>query len=507
MTQQCNPREGTRRHEVVVAGGGPTGLTLAAELALQGVDVAIVEKRKDQSVEGSRAGGLHSRTLELFDQRGVGDRFVALGRRMQIGTFGGIPLDVSDFPTPRPYGLALRQEGIERVLADWVDELGVRIYRESEVVGFVQDPEGVEVDLDTAGGRTLRARYLVGCDGGRSVVRKCAGIDFAGWDPSMSYLVAEGETREEPPYGMRRDERGVHGIGKLEDGRVRFVSVERELRQGTRPSLDELRGALFAVYGTDFGLHSVSWLSRFTDMARQAVSYRNRRVLLAGDAAHVHSPVGGQGLNLGVQDAFNLGWKLAQVVAGRSHERLLDSYTAERHPIGARVLEATLAQTALGRGDARTDALRETLTDLLSMSEPRRAYAARMSGLDIRYDLGAARPEDGEPHPLLGRRAPDLELRTSAGTTGLFRLLHQAKHLLVVLGAEVESDLEPWRESLVRVDARVLRESSWDLPVLGAVRPVEALLVRPDGHVAWVGEGTCQGLEGALCTWAGDLTR
>lgn len=445
--------------------------------------------------------------------RGVGERFVALGRPMQVGTFGGVPLDISDFPTPRPYGLALGQERIERVLADWVDELGVRVYRGGRVAGFEQDPAGMDVDvdldldLDTASRRTLRARYLVGCDGGRSVVRKTAGIDFVGWDPSVSYLIAEGETRDEPPYGMRRDDRGVHGIGKLEDGRVRLVSVERDLRHGSRPSLDELREVLLAVYGTDFGLHSVSWLSRFTDTARQAVSYRNGRVLLAGDSAHVHSPVGGQGLNLGVQDAFNLGWKLAQVVAGHSHERLLDSYTAERRPIGARVLEDTLAQTALARGDARTEALRKTLAELLSMAEPRRAYAARMSGLDIRYDLGAARRSEGELHPLLGRRAPDLELRTREGTTGLFRLLHRAKHLLVVLGAEVTLDLGRWSDRLVRVDARVHRASSWDLPGLGGVRPVEALLVRPDGHVAWVGEGTCEGLEGALCTWAGDLTR
>ena len=505
MNQDCTPRESSAEHEVVIAGGGPTGLTLAAELALQGVDVAIVEKREDQSVEGSRAGGLHSRTLELLDMRGVVSRFLALGQRMQVGSFGGILLDVSDFPTPHPYGLALRQERIERVLADWVDELGVRLYRGCEVTGFVQRPDGV--DVETSRGKALRTRYLVGCDGGRSTVRKSAGIDFVGVDPSLSYLVAEAETREEPPYGMRRDDRGVHGIGKLEDGRARFVSVERELRQGTRPSLDELREAIVAVYGTDFGLRSVSWLSRFTDMARQAVSYRDRRVLLAGDAAHVHSPVGGQGLNLGVQDAFNLGWKLAQVVAGYSHDRLLDSYTAERHPIGARVLELTLAQTALARGDARTDALRTTLTHLLSMNEPRRTYAARMSGLDVRYDLGVARPGDGEEHPLLGRRAPDLELRTGAGTIGLFRVLHQAKHVLVVLGGEVTLDLGPWSERLVRVDARVVRESSWDIPVLGAVRPPDALLVRPDGHVVWVGEGTCHGLEEALCRWTGDVTR
>jgi 2-polyprenyl-6-methoxyphenol hydroxylase-like FAD-dependent oxidoreductase len=503
MDEQCIRRDGSGGHEVVVVGGGPTGLTLAAELALQGVDVAIVEKREDQSVEGSRAGGLHSRTLELLDMRGVVSRFLALGRRMQVGTFGGIPLDISDFPTPHPYGLALRQEPIERALADWTYELGVPVYRAREVTGFEERPDGV--DVETSGGRVLRTLYLVGCDGGRSAVRKGAGIDFVGWDPSLSYLVAEAETRDEPPYGMRRDDRGVHGIGKLEDGRVRFVSVERELRQGASPSLDELRGALHEVYGTDFGVHSVSWLSRFTDMARQAVSYRNGRVLLAGDAAHVHSPVGGQGLNLGVQDAFNLGWKLAQVVRGLSHERLLDSYTTERHPIGARVLELTLAQTALARGDARTEALRTITADLLSMDGPRKAYAATMSSLDVHYAFDSGSLE-GAPHPMLGRRVPDLELSTATGKISLFRLLREAKHVLLVLGGELTRDLGPWSESLVRVDAHVLPKSSWALPVIGAVRAVEALLVRPDGHVAWVGEGTTSGLEHALRAWVGDLT-
>ena len=246
-------------------------------------------------------------------------------------------LDISDFPTRHNYGLALWQNRIERILADWVDELAVPIYRGREVTGFAQDDTGVDVELSD--GRSLRAKYLVGCDGGRSLIRKKAGIDFPGWDPSTSYLIAEVEMTEEPEWGIRRGEKGINALGKLEDGkRVRVVLIEQHVGQGDEPTLGDLREALIAVYGTDYGVHNATWLSRFTDMARQAASYRERRVLLAGDAAHVHSPAGGQGLNIGVQDAVNLGWKLAQVVNGTSPESLLDTYQAERHPIGARVL-------------------------------------------------------------------------------------------------------------------------------------------------------------------------
>ena len=255
------------------------------------------------------------------------------GKVMQVAGFAMIPLDISDFPTRHNYGLALTQNHIERILADWVAELAVPIYRGREVTGFAQDDTGVDVELSD--GSSLRAQYLVGCDGGRSLIRKKAGIDFPGWDPSVSYLIAEVDMAEEPAWGVRLGEKGVNALGKLEDGkRVRVVLVEPHVVQGDEPTLDDLREALIAVYGTDFGVHNVTWLSRFTDMARQAASYRERRVLLAGDAAHVHSPAGGQGLNIGVQDAVNLGWKLAQVVNGTSPESLLDTYQAERHPIG-----------------------------------------------------------------------------------------------------------------------------------------------------------------------------
>jgi 2-polyprenyl-6-methoxyphenol hydroxylase-like FAD-dependent oxidoreductase len=482
----------TTNHAVVIAGGGPTGLMLAAELALARVDVAIVERRVDQNVPGRRAGGLHARTIEVLDQRGVADRFLLQGKVMQVAGFAMIPLDISDFPTRHNYGVALRQEDIERVLAAWVDELAVPIYRGREVTGFAQDDTGVEVKLSD--GESLRATYLAGCDGGRSVIRKHAGIEFPGWDASLSFLIAEADTKDEPAWGVRANERGINALAKLEDGkRVGAVLNEPVVRQGFEPTLDELREALVAVYGTDFGIHNVTYLSRFTDAARQAASYRVKRVLVAGDAAHVHGPMGGQGLNIGVQDAVNLGWKLAQVVRGTSPEALLDSYQAERHPVGARVLEATMAQTALMRGDDRTKTLHKWMAELLKLDEPRKRYAGRMSGLDIHYDLGAG-------HPLLGRRMPDLEVVTADGPRRVFTLLHDARPVLLDLG-ERALDISPWADRVQRIDARYA--GAWELPVVGAVAAPTAVLIRPDGYVAWVGDGTDQGLRDALSTWFG----
>jgi 2-polyprenyl-6-methoxyphenol hydroxylase-like FAD-dependent oxidoreductase len=483
----------TTEHAVVIAGGGPTGLMLAGELALAGVDVVIVERRADQELEGSRARGMHARTIEVLDQRGIADRFIAEGQPMQIGRFAGVLLDISGFPTRRNYGLALMQNRFERILAGWVVELGVPFLREREVTGFGQDADGVDVEL--ADGGSLHARYLVGCDGGRSVIRKAAGIEFPGWDPSVSSLIAEAEMTEEPVYGIRYDENGTQAIGPLDDGkRVGVVVTERYAGQTPDPTLQDLRGALVGVWGTDFGVHGATWISRFTDMTRQAASYREGRVLLAGDAAHVHYPVGGQGLNLGVQDAVNLGWKLAQVVRGVSSQSLLDSYQAERHPVAADVLRTTMAQTALTRADARVEALRETMADLLSLEQPRTCFAAKSSGLDIRYDLG-------EGHPLLGRRMPDLDVVTAAGPTRVFSLLHGARPVLLNLGEPGAFDVAPWADRVRLVDAR--HNGVWELPALGTVAAPAAVLIRPDGHVAWVGTGRRDGLGEALATWFG----
>ena len=479
-------------HAVVIAGGGPTGLMLAGEVALAGVDVAIVERRASQDVSGSRAGGLHSRTIEVLDQRGIADRFLSQGQVAQVAGFAWIRLDISDFPTRHNYGLGLRQNHIERILAGWVDELAVPIYPGREVTGFAQDDTGVDVELSD--GHSLRAAYLVGCDGGRSLIRKAAGIEFAGWDPTTSSLIAQVELTDEPEWGTRRDAIGVHAFSRLEDGPVGVLVTEQHLGHTGEPTLRDLSDALIAVYGTDYGVHSPTSISRFTDMTRQAASYRDRRVLLAGDAAHVHFPVGGQGLQIGVQDAVNLGWKLAQVVKETSPESLLDTYHAERHPVAARALRNTMAQTALLRSDERTEALRDTMSELLSMDEPRKRVAGMMSGLDIHYDLG-------EGHPLLGRRMPDLDLVTANGPLRVFTLLHEARPILLNLGEPGGFDITPWSDRVQLIDAKSV--GTWELPALGTVTAPTAVLIRPDGYVAWVGDLTELGLADALTTWFG----
>ncbi len=495
-------------HAVAIAGGGPTGLMLAGELALAGVNVAIVERRASQDLPGARAGGLQSRTIEVLDQRGIADRFLSEGQVAQVQAFGESRLDISDFPTRHPYGLGLWQNHIERILAGWVGELAVPIYRGRQVTGYAQDDTGVEVELSD--GQSLRGEYLVGCDGGRSLVRREAGIEFPGWDPTTSALLAEAEMAERPELGIRRDERGIHSFGKLEyeirDGEVvygdggplRIMVTEGHPGTAGEPTLRDLSETLIAVYGTDYGVHSPTWITRFTDMTRQAEDYRVGRVLLAGDAAHVHSPVGGQGLNTGVQDAVNLGWKLAQVVNRTSPESLLDTYHAERHPVAARVLRTTMAQTALNRpADARLEALRESISELLSMDEPRRRFAAMISELDIHYDLG-------EGHPLLGRRMPDLDLVTADGPLRVFTLLHDARPVLLNLGEPGGLDIAPWADRVQLIDAKYA--GVWELPVFGAVTAPTAVLIRPDGHVAWVGDGTDLGLPDALTAWFGPPT-
>ena len=477
-------------HAVVIAGGGPTGLMLAGELALAGVDVAIVERRASQDLAGSRAGGLLSRTIEVLDQRGIADRFLSQGQEVQVGQFAGIPLDIRDFPTRHPYGLGLWQNHIERILAGWVVELAVTIHRGREVIGIAQDDTGVDVELSD--GEPLRAQYLVGCDGGRSLIRKAAGIEFPGWDPTTSNLIAEAELAEEPPeWGIHHDALGVHALGRVEyevrdgevvygdEGPVRVMVTERHVGSTSEPTLRDLSEALIAVYGTDYGIHSPTSISRFTDMTRQAGAYRKGRVLVAGDAAHVHAPDGGQGLNTGVQDAVNLGWKLAQVVNRTSPEGLLDTYHAERHPVGTRVLRNTMALVALRRPDDRTEALRDTIAELVGMDEPRRRLAAEMSGLGIHYDLG-------EGHPLLGRRMPDLDLVTADGSLRVFTLLHDARPVLLNLGEPGGFDITPWADRVQLIDAEYV--GPWELPALGAVAAPTAALIRPDGYVAWVGD-------------------
>ena len=480
-------------HAVVIAGGGPAGMMLAAELALAKVDVAIVEQRPDHVVAGSRAGGLHSRTLELLDQRGVADRFLAEGQVHHAAPFGNTVLDMSDLPTRHPYSLVIFQNEIERIMAAWIAELPVHILYGREVTGFAQDETGVVVRL--ADGEPLRAQYLVGCDGGRSLIRKAAGIEFPGVDATKSNLIAEVEFTEEPPLGLHHNAAGVQALQRMEDGRtVRLVVTEQQLGLGSEPTLRELSETLINVFGSDFGIRNPTWISRFTDMTRQAAAYRDGRVLLAGDAAHVHYPAGGQGLQLGVQDAVNLGWKLAQVARGTSGESLLDSYHAERHPVDARTLRHTMALGVLQSRDVRMEALVDLVSKLADMDEPREWLAAIVTALDVHYDLG-------EGHPLLGRRMPDLKLTGDDGPLRVFELLHEARPLLLNLGQPGDLDITPWADRVQMIDASYA--GVWRLPLLGVVSAPSAVLIRPDGYVAWVGDGGDLGLHDALNTWFG----
>lgn len=491
-------------HAVVIAGGGSTGLMLAGELALAGVDVVVVERRPNQELSGARALGITARTIEVLDQRGIADRFLKAGQIAQVTGFAVTRLDISDFPTRHNYGLALRQKFIERILADWVTELNVPILYGRDITAFAQDALGVDVSF--ADGDTIRAQYLVGCDGGRSLVRKMAGIEFPGWDATTSNILAEVEMTDIPPYGVFRSASGNYAFGRseyeLKDGKIIYKEVgpitvmvtEPNASATTEPTLEDLKRLLVAACGTDYGVHSPTWISRFTDLTRQAAQYRSGRVLLAGDAAHIHSPIGGQGLGIGVQDSVNLGWKLAQVIKNVSPETLLDSYHAERHPVGARVLKATMAQVALHREDDRTIAAREIIGDLLKLEEPRKHIAGMMSGLDVRYNFG-------EGHPLLGRRMPDLEIATANGTRNVFSYLHNAKAVLLNFDVDTHIDIEAWLDHVQCVDAQY--SGKWELPVIGEVAAPHAVLVRPDGYVAWVGDGTVQGLTDALETWFG----
>jgi 2-polyprenyl-6-methoxyphenol hydroxylase-like FAD-dependent oxidoreductase len=511
-------------HTVLIAGGGPTGLMLAGELALAGVDVAILERRTNQELVGWRALGFHARTIEVFDQRGIAERFIKEALVTQTTSFAGAIRDIGDFPTRHNYGLGLAQKHIERILAGWVDELGVPTLRGIEVTGFAQDEAGVSVELSD--GTSPRAEYLVGCDGGRSVIRKAAGIEFQGWDATGSSLIAEAEFDEEPEWGMRRDTHGIAGFSKPDaNGGIRAQAAEEGTGRTGEPTLEDLSEAIIRFYGTDFGLRSAAWITRFNDVTRQAAAYRDRRVLLAGDAAHIHSPMGGQGLGVGVQDAVNLGWKLAQVVKGTSPDTLLDTYHAERHPVAARVLRNTMAQVALSRVNERTDALREIVADLLQMEEPRKHVAGMISGLDIHYDFGAPadvaadgveviEAVDSEAHPLVGRRMPDLDLMMPDGPLRVFTLLHPARPVLLNLGAPGtrERALSPWADRVQLVDATY--DGPWELPVLGDVPAPAAVLIRPDGHVAWVGRANGinadlaadAGFSNALTKWFGPAT-
>jgi 3-(3-hydroxy-phenyl)propionate hydroxylase len=479
---------------VTIVGAGPTGLMLAGELALAGVDVVVLERRDTADLVGTRARGFHSRTIELFDQRGIAERFLDAGQTFQAMSFVGVPLDVAALPSRHPYTLGLSQGHVEQILRGWVAELGVSIRHGSTVTGLTQDDTGVDIQLSE--GTSVRTAWLVGADGGRSVVRKAVGIGLVGAKATRSHLIAEAKMTQDPPPGLRQDDLGIHGINVVEGRTVGIVVTERLLGPASEPTLADLSSALTDVYGTDFGLHDPSWVSRFTDATLQAADYRRGRVLVAGDAAHIHPPTGGQGIGLGVQDAVNLGWKLARVTQGTAPDSLLDTYFAERHPATARVLSNVMTQAFLQKGDERTEAVKATFAEVLSSEPPRTQLAGLLSGLDVDYDSDAS-------NTLVGRRIPDLDLETEDGPRRVFELLHDAHAVLLDLGEGDAGtvDLAPWADRVRLVAAKA--PETWVLPVVGKVTAPTAVLVRPDGHVAWVGEGTTAGLREALTTWFG----
>ncbi|MFI5783246.1 FAD-dependent monooxygenase [Nocardia sp. NPDC051570] len=494
---------------MVIAGAGPTGLMLAAELRLGGVDVVVVERRAAGTVGESRAPGINARSVEIFTQRGLADELLGRGKALPGVLFSGIPMAPHDLDPGWPPALILPQHETERILAARAVELGVRFLWSTAVVNLHQDDDRVEVFVEgPSGPAEIRADYLVGCDGGHSAVRRICQVPFPGDEP-VSYWVVGDVQLDYPPDGngvFGRNERiGTYQISRAEPGWFR-LSLMRATPPADRTApvtLDELREVMRDGLGTDYGLREARWMSRFSDGFRQITDYRQGRVFLAGDAGHTHSPIGGQGLNLGIQDAVNLGWKLAAVLNGAAPDSLLDTYHQERHPIAATVLQLTKAQTALIKPGAQMDALRGVVGDMLAVPETCLRLSGILSGLNLRYPLG-------DTHPLLGRRMPNLTLSTGQGTTEVFGL-RQARPVLINLGADGLTDTpDPWADRVDYIEARLdpaPSTSSWDLPVFGDVPACDAIFVRPDGYVAWVNPAGAplahDALNGALGRWLG----
>ncbi|WP_067565501.1 FAD-dependent monooxygenase [Nocardia acidivorans] len=485
--------------DVVIAGSGPTGLMLAAELRLAGVRVSLVDGLPARTGE-SRAGGIHARTMEILDQRGILNRLLPQGRQMQAGHFGGLALNFADFDTDHPYLLAVLQSIMERELEGRADELGVNTQWSSPVTGFRQDEAGIEVEIGGVRPRTIRAAYLVGCDGGRSAVRKLAGIDFVGTDTTATGMIADVELADPPaqPFFARRGAAGDYSVIGFEPDWYRLVVQRHDLvlPRGAELSFEDFRANFLELAGTDYGMHSPRWVTHYGDAARQAVHYRAGRVFLAGDAAHIHFPAGGQGQNLGIQDAVNLGWKLAAAVNRTAPETLLDTYESERHPIAARVLRNTRAQTALMRPGTHADALRDVMSDLIELPEVRHRLGLMITALDIDYDTKC-------DHPLAGRRMPDAALITTTCVTRFFQLCRRAHPILLLLDGTPAPVLPTGFEHIDVVSA-VTPATAWAIPGAGRIPTPAAVLVRPDGYVAWAtGEPGADGLAEALTTWFG----
>jgi 2-polyprenyl-6-methoxyphenol hydroxylase-like FAD-dependent oxidoreductase len=462
-------KQGELLFDVIIVGAGPTGLALAGELRLHGLGVVALE-RDAEPTKVVRSLGIHARTIELLDQRGILDRFLAAGTKHPVGGYfagiqkpAGVRLD-----TAHSYVLSIHQPVTDRLLEEWAVEVGADIRRGTEVVGLSQDDEGVTASL--ADGSSVRAAYLVGCDGGRSTVRKLVGIGFPGEPSRVDTLIAEMEATAPADEMLAvmteiRKTQKRFGIGPIANGLVRAVVPAADVVEvrATPPTFEEFRQQLLVTAGTDFGVHSPRWLSRFGDATRQAERYREGRVLLAGDAAHIHPPLGGQGLNLGVQDSFNLGWKLAAAVAGWAPDGLLDTYEAERHPVAADVLVNTRAQMELISTEPGPQAVRHVLSELMDFDNVREFLISKVTAISVRYDFG-------DPNPVVGRRLRDVALKRGR----LFELMHAGRGLL--LDQTGRLSVEGWAS---RVDHVVDVSEELEVP---------AALLRPDGHVAWVGE-------------------
>jgi 2-polyprenyl-6-methoxyphenol hydroxylase-like FAD-dependent oxidoreductase len=479
--------------DVVVAGGGPTGMMLAAELRLHGVAVVVLERETERAARPG-ATGLHVRSIEVLDQRGLLDRFLPLATQYPVAGFAGIVKPPpTGLDTAHAYTLGIPQTVTERLLAERAVELGTEVRRGSELVGLTQDDHGVTAEL--ADGTRLRSRYLVGCDGARSTVRTLLGVDFAGEPAGAEWLLADVELTATPQTvtavvaEVRRTQLGF-GAGPVGDGVYRVVVPADGVTEdrSVPPTVDELRQRLRTVGGTDFGAHSPRWLSRFNDATRLAERYRVGRVLLSGDAAHIHAPLGGQGLNLGLQDAFNLGWKLAGAVDGWAPDGLLDSYEAERRPVAADVLVLTRAQSELFSLEPGPQAVRRLVSELMDFEAVTRHLVEKVTAIGLRYDVGQdSGPDGGSAHPLLGRRLRDVPLTRGR----LYERMHRGRGLL--LDPSGRLSVAGWAD---RVDHVV--DGSDELGVPGA-------LLRPDGHVVWIGDD--QGdLRDHLPLWFGAST-